>query len=88
MRHTTYFFVQTSACVCVFACMCVCVCVCVCPPEDINNYSGMIWTLYDWLNNLHSFYVAAVVSIISRHGPSIHAHHENQPNQQKVALCI
>ena len=73
-------------CVCVCVCVCVCAClhwcVCVYPPDVIN----IKWTLYDWLNKFYSFYVAAVVGIISRHGLSIDVHHGNQPNKHKPAL--
>ena len=48
--------------------------------------SGVIWTPYDQLNNIHSFHAEAVVSIISRCGLSIDAGHENQPNKHKLAL--
>ena len=43
---------------------------------------------YDWLNRFYSFYAAAVVSIVSRRGFTIDAWHENQPNKDKLALCI
>ena len=43
--------------------------------------NGVIWTLYDWLNKLYSFYITAVVDIVSRHGLSIDVHHTNQPNK-------
>ena len=43
--------------------MLVCVCVCLLPRLLIT--SGMIWTLYDWLNKFYSFYMAAVVIIHS-----------------------
>ena len=49
----------------------------------------MIKILYDWLNKLYSFYMAAVVSvvdIISRRGLSIDVCHTNQPNKSKLAL--
>ena len=38
--------------------MCVYVC-----PEAINNYSGVMWCDYDWLNKGYGFYMAAVVVI-------------------------
>ena len=34
----------------------------------INNYSGMIWNLYDWLNKFYNItyhYTAALVGIIT-----------------------
>ena len=43
-----------------FACMCL--------PQRLLITSGMIWISYDWLNKFYSFYMAAVVGIISRHG--------------------
>ena len=43
----------------------VLVCVCVSTPEELLLTSGVIWTQYDWLNNFYSFYMAAVVGIIS-----------------------
>ena len=55
-------FVRTS----VYAC--VCMCISVCPPLRLIITSGMIWPPYDWLNKFKSFYVAAVVSIVSRCG--------------------
>ena len=59
---------------------------CVCPPLRLLLISGLIWTSYNWLNKFYSFYVPAVVSIVSRHGLSIDACHENQPNKHKLAL--
>ena len=61
-------------------------CVCVSPPPRLLIASGMIWTLYDWLNKVSSFYVAVVVGIVSRCGLSIDACCENQPNKHKLAL--
>ena len=43
--------------------MLVCVHVCLFPRLLIT--SGIIWTLYDWLNKFYSFYTAAVVIIHS-----------------------
>ena len=37
--------------------MSVCVCL-------VLITSGMIWTPYDWLNKLYSFYIMAVVVVI------------------------
>ena len=31
--------------------------------------------------------MAAIVSIVIRHGLTIKAHHRNQPNKSKLALC-
>ena len=39
------------------------------------------WIPYDWFTKLYSFYMTAVVSIISRHGHNIDAHHIDQPNK-------
>ena len=43
---------------------------------------------YDWLNMFYSFYVIAVVGVISRDGLSIDAHHENQPNKKAYKLAL
>ena len=59
---------------------------CGCLPLRIFITSDVMWIPYDWLNNFYSFYVAVVVSIISRHGLSTDAHHKNQPNKCKLAL--
>ena len=37
--------------------------VCVSPPPRLLIASGMIWTLYDWLTKVSTFYVA-VVSVL------------------------
>ena len=66
--------------------LCTDVCMCVCLPLRILITSGLIWTLYNWLNNLYSSCVATVVSILSMHGLSIDACHEDQPNLYKPAL--
>ena len=49
--------------------------------------SSVIWTSYDWLNKLYSFYIATVVGIVSRRGFNIDVHHENHANQHKLAQC-
>ena len=59
---------------------------CGCRPLRIFITSDVMWIPYDWLNKFYSFYVAAVVSIISRRGLSTDAHHENQHNKCKLAL--
>ena len=46
-------------------CVYVYVSVCLDLPPRLVIISGMIWTSYDWLNKLYSFYMVAVVSIIS-----------------------
>ena len=38
-----------------------------CVPPRLLITSDMIWTPYDWLNKFYSLYIAAIVSIISRH---------------------
>ena len=52
------------ACVCVCVCVCVraCMCVCVCVPL---RASGVVWALFDWLNNFCCFSV-----LIDVFGPS------------------
>ena len=47
----------------------------------------MVWyEPHDWLNKFYSFYMAAVVDIVSRCGLGIDAHHRNQPDKSKLAL--
>ena len=65
-----------------YACTCVCL-----PPKLIIN-SGLIRISYDWLNKFKSFYVAVVVSIVSRHDISIDACRETQSNKRKLALYM
>ena len=67
-------------------CVYVCVCMSVCPPPRLVITSGVMWTPYDWLNKYHSFCMAAIVNIISRHGLRIEAHRRNQTNKSKLAL--
>ena len=67
-------------------CVGVCVCACICVPTGVLMTGGVIWTLYDWLNNLYNFCIAAVVSIVSRCGFSIDAHSRNQSNKSKLVL--
>ena len=43
---------------------------------------------YDWLNKLYSFYIAAVVSMISGRGISMDEHRRNQPNKSYVASVV
>ena len=47
---------------------------------------GMIWTLYDWLNEFYSFYMAATAVIDSGCALKIKACHGNQPNKYKLAM--
>ena len=70
----------------------MCVPVSVCPPPRLVITSGVITVMwydidpYDWLNKFYSFYMAAIVSIISRHGLTTKVHCRNQPNKSKLAL--
>ena len=67
-----------------YACLCVYTApVSVCLPPRLlitSGMSGTIWTLYDWFKKFYSFYMAAVVDIVSRHSLSNLAliHIENQ----------
>ena len=54
-------------------------------PPRLLITSVMIWTPYDLLHKSYSFYVAAVVSIITKHGLSIDAC-QNPPNKHTLAL--
>ena len=45
----------------VWTSVCVFVYVCVCPLPRLLITSGMIFTLYDWLNKFYSFYRAEVI---------------------------
>ena len=51
-----------------YVCICVCtyVYVCVSALKAVNCY---------WLSKFYNFYMAVVVSIVSRHGLTIEAHH-------------
>ena len=60
------------ACVCLCMFVCVCVCVCVCPPLRLLIASGMMWTLYDWLNKFYSCYMTTVVGIVNGRGLGIY----------------
>ena len=73
-------------CVCVYAhahvCECVCACVYVCVRVGVGVFtprllitSSMMWTAYDWLNKLYSFYTGAVVSIIINLGMALELKH-------------
>ena len=76
---------------CPQVCMCLCVCVCVCSPLRLVITSGMMWCNIDaiWLvNKFYNFCMAPIVSIISRHGLRIEAHHRNQPNKSKLAPLL
>ena len=52
-------------------------CVCVCPPPRLLITSGVIWTLYDWLNKFYSRYMAIVVVIVNRRGLGIDTRHSH-----------
>ena len=67
-------------------CVCVFVRVYVRLPLRLLITNGVIWTPYDWLHKFYSFYVAAIVGIISRCVISIDALCENQPNKHKLTL--
>ena len=41
--------------------------------------SGVMWISYDWLNKFYSFYMAKVISTVSRCGLKIETHHRYQP---------
>ena len=80
-------YVCLCVCVCVCACVCACMCACVCVsllPRLV--ISGVIWTPHDWFNKFCRFYMAAIVSIISKWGLKIEACHRNQPNKSMLAL--
>ena len=73
----------------VCVCMCVCMCVSVCPPLRLVITSGVMWhdmDPYYWLNKFYSICMAAILSIVTRHGLRIEVHHRNQPNKSKLAL--
>ena len=64
----------------------VCVCVCVYPPLTLIIISGMMWsnvTPYDWFKKFYSFYMAVVVTTISRCG-----HRINQYEQANVVYAV
>ena len=58
----------------------VCLHVCVSTPRLLIT-SGVMWcdidSIYDWLNKFYSYYIAAVVGIVSRCDISIHTRHGN-----------
>ena len=57
--------------------MCVFVCVCVCLPPRLLITSGVIWTLYNWLNKFYSCYMAIVVVIVNGRGLGIDTRHSH-----------
>jgi len=96
-------FVCKCVHVCVFVCMCVYVCVyvcarafvCVCAhaypsPRPLKN-SGVIWTLYDWLNN-SCWYLVPIYDPChwckDGHGPSNKMNCQLQLKKFKVMLYI
>ena len=65
------------------------VCLCVCPPPRLVTASDVMWhdmNPYDWLNKFYSFYMAAIVGIISIRGFRIEACCRNQPNKTELTL--
>ena len=63
--------------------MSVCMFVCLCMALRLPLTSGMMWTPYDWLNKLYSFYIAAVVGMVNGCGLNIdvRVRHRDQPNK-------
>ena len=53
------------------------VCMSLCPPPRLSITSGMIFTPYDWLNKIYSFYTEAAMIIGSGNGLRIEAHCQN-----------
>ena len=66
--------------------LCACMCVCACLPPRLLITSGVIQIQYDWLNKFYTFYMAAIVSIVSRSQLTIEAYRRNQTNKSKLAL--
>ena len=63
--------------------LCVCMCV-LCSHPMLPLTSGIMWhdmDPYDWFSKLYSFYIAALVGMISGHGLSIDVCHINGPNE-------
>ena len=58
--------------------------VCVSPPLIAG---GTTWSTYYWLNKFYNFYyIAVIVSTVSRRGLRLETCHRNQPNKSKGAL--
>ena len=79
----------TSVCVCVGMCALAYVCVFVYLPLRLLITSGVIWhdIIPIWLINMfYRFYMATIISIVSRRGLTIKVHHWNQPSKSKLAL--
>ena len=55
--------------------------VCLCMALRLPLTSGMMWTLYDWLNKLYSFYIATVDGMVNGCGLNIDVRHRDQPNK-------
>ena len=71
-----------------YVCVCVCLCACVyVSAPRLLIISGRILTPYDWLNKFYSFYMAAIVGILSRRGLTIEVHRRNQLKKGKLVLC-
>ena len=62
------------------------VCLCLPPTLRLVITSGVIWTPYDWLKRFYSFCMAAIISIVSRHGLRNEVLCRNQHNKSKLAL--
>ena len=57
--------------------------------KAINDCSGVILTLHDWLNNCGCFsvpFIALAIDVINRCGPSNELHHQLQPKKTKARL--
>ena len=49
--------------------------------------SGVMWhDMVSLVKQVLQFFMAAIVSIVSRRGLSIDAHHRHQPNKSKLVL--
>ena len=49
---------------------------------------SILWTPYDWFEQSFRFYMAAMVSISSRHGLRIKVCCKNQPNKSKLCSTV
>ena len=96
-EHCVYMFVNVYMYVhmCVYMCVCVCVhvcvhvCLCMClfvSAPRLSITSNMVCIPYDWLSKFYSFYITAVVSIVSRRGLTIDVHCRNQSSKSKLAM--
>ena len=57
------------------------VCVSVCPPPRLLITSGVIWTLYNWLNKFYSCYMTTAVVIINGSGLGVNTRGGNLPTK-------